>query len=221
MSFQESQDQEYLDLCKARLESPINLIWTTQAVDILSIPGINSINDIGCNVGQFYKATQMNGSGCWLRNVDYTGIDSDECYLDIARSVYPYQEEPLRQFLQLDITKNSLPMRTDATVCSATLEHLERPLESLDYLLRNTLKVMVLRTFLGEMPLKAIRFKPKAQKPYVIHQFSFMEILDLFSQNGFETEVIRDKATDSMPKYLDQGIVRTQYFIVGKRPKTQ
>jgi SAM-dependent methyltransferase len=214
MSFQESQDQDYIDLCKARLESPYCLTWTTQAAEILSEWNIGNINDIGCNVGQFYKACQKWG---WLKRVDYTGIDSDECYLDIARTAYPYQEDPLRQFLQLDITKNSLPMKADATVCSATLEHLERPLDTLDYLLRNTLKVMVLRTLLGEMPLKAIRLKPKAKAPYLIHQFSFMEVLDLFSQNGFETEVIRDRATDSMPKYLDQGIVRTQYFIVGKR----
>jgi len=59
--------------------------------------------------------------------------------------------------------------------------------------------------------------KEGAKTYYNIHQFSFSEIFLSFERNGFSSKVIRDRYTDSMPNYLDNGIVRTFYIVVGNR----
>jgi len=118
----------------------------------------------------------------------------------------------------LDITKEK-PPGCDITVCSATLEHLEYLQPGLDNMLQSTKRLFLLRTFLGESALKSIRMKQGAKTYYNIHQFSFHEIFLSFERNGFSAKVVRDRYTDSMPNYLDNGIIRTFFIVVGNKVK--
>ena len=84
-----TQNKDYLDLSIKRLNEPA-LIWVSQFTDIINSK-INSfnkpvlrINDIGCNVGHFYRnINQINSK------VNYTGFDISKTYLDIAHNHFP------------------------------------------------------------------------------------------------------------------------------------
>jgi hypothetical protein len=175
-----------------------------------SVGGI-TVNDIGCNVGHLYKGIVSDTE--LMNRLIYTGFDCEPQYLDIARRRFPNAS-----FVLSDITKDDLPS-ADVTVISATLEHVDNPVNVLTKLLSSTNETMVLRTFLGENWGKSTRMKPGAKLPYPIYQFSFLYVLEVFNGMGFQTDVIRDKATDSMPKFIDRGIVRTQYVILGRKVK--
>jgi len=69
---------------------------------------------------------------------------------------------------------------------------------------------------MGDRSEKAIFVKDQSGY-YYINQYSFREILELFDKHGYKTTVVRDRYTDSMPKYIGKGIVRTQYIIVGEK----
>jgi trans-aconitate methyltransferase len=213
--FQETQDQEYLDLCKNRLYSKQSLIWTNQVVNIIRSANLapeSKISDIGCNVGHFYKTLARWGPNSEeVIHMDYYGYDVESQYIDIARERFPKGK-----FFMKNIENEPIPS-TDVLVCSATLEHLQYPIDTLKYLLSKTGKLVILRTLVGETSQTHLRMKKMAKAPYVIHQFSFLELLSAMEFYKFHTEVIRDEATDSMPKYIDNGIIRTQYIIVGRK----
>ena len=192
-----------------------SLIWPNQAVDIIRSANLapeSTISDIGCNVGHFYKTLARWGPNSEeVTHMDYYGYDIESQYLDIARERFPKGK-----FLMKNVEIEPIPP-TDVLVCSATLEHLQSPINTLKYLLSITRKLVILRTLVGETSQTHLRMKKTAKAPYTIHQFSFLELLSKLDLYNFHTEVIRDRATDSMPKYIDVGIVRTQYFIVGRR----
>jgi hypothetical protein len=210
--FQNSQDDEYLQICIQRIKEEKNLAWVDQFLDIIydyTCYGENiRLNDIGCNVGQFYKGLKNR-----FPHINYHGYDIENIYLHNARNFFP---ELTNSIFQLDITKEK-PRECNISVISATLEHLEYKSPGLENILETTKDLCILRTFLGETSKKAIFKKEKAKMHYFINQFSFLEILDAFDKFKFQTEIIRDKNTDSLPKYIGQGIVRTQYIIVGKK----
>ena len=210
--FQNSQDNEYIDICIQRLKDEKNLVWVDQFLDIISdqitIESKLKLNDIGCNVGQFYKGVKNA-----FPEIDYHGYDIEHLYLEKAKTFFP---ELKKSIFQLDITQEK-PRVCDISVISATLEHLEYLSPGLDNILSSTKNLCLLRTFLGETAQKAIFKKETAKTYYYINQRSFLEILDLFDKYKFQTQIVRDKYTDSMPKYLGQGILRTQYVIVGKK----
>ena len=60
--FHESQDKEYLDLCIYRAKN-VYLEWVEQFLDIIhenvKLDGTKTLNDIGCNVGYFWKGLNM------------------------------------------------------------------------------------------------------------------------------------------------------------------
>jgi len=62
--FQESQDKEYLELCIHRAKN-VDLTWVEQFLDIIfdSVASDNQlrVNDIGCNLGQFWKGLKKEG----------------------------------------------------------------------------------------------------------------------------------------------------------------
>lgn len=212
--FQQTQDQEYLDLCKKRLYSPENLIWTDQVSNIILQSEYKdaTLNDIGCNVGHLYKTLASRGPNPnELTYLKYTGVDVEPLYLEIARERFPKGNFVLKDIENYPVDSAKI------TVCSATLEHLNRPITTLEFLLSKTQNVMILRTLVGETSQTHLRMKRKAEEPYTIHQFSFSELLSIMEYYGFHTDVRRDLATDSMPKYIDKGIIRTQYIIVGTR----
>ena len=210
--FQESQDKEYFSLCVHRAKKTY-LVWVEQFLDIISenadMNTTLKLNDIGCNLGQFWKGLKRRD----FVNIDYNGFDYEEMYVEEAKNIFPEVSE---KFNFLDIEKTT-PPQCDITVCSATLEHMEYLQPSLENMLESTDKLFLLRTFFGEIPLKSIRMKKNAKSYYNIHQFSFHEVFSSFKRNGFSPKIIRDQYTDSMPRYLDDGIIRTFYVVMGVR----
>jgi len=211
--FQKSQNEKYLKLCIDRVKN-VELTWVEQFLDIIfntvDFRRQLKLNDIGCNLGQFWKGLKK-----WESNVQYLGYDLEEIYLEETKKIFPEISEKL---FELDIAQEK-PQDCDITVCSATLEHLEYLQPALDNILQSTKELFILRTFLGERPFKAIRMKTGAETYYNIHQFSFNEIFSSFERNGFSLQVIRDRYTDSMPIYLDNGIIRTFFIVVGTKVK--
>ncbi len=212
--FQESQNKEYLELCIDRAKN-VELTWVEQFIDII-FNSVDSerqlrLNDIGCNLGQFWKGLKKRVGG----NIQYFGYDLEEIYLDQAKKIFP---EISKKLFKLDIAREK-PPDCDITVCSATLEHLEYLQPGFDNILQSTKQLLLLRTFLGENPLKSIRIKEGAKTYYNIHQFSFSEIFLSLERSGFTSKVIRDRYTDSMPYYIGNGIIRTFFIVAGNKVK--
>lgn len=210
--FQKSQDASYLNAVECRLQNDY-LVWAEQFLDIiaesLDLTAPKTLNDVGCNLGHFYKGFKRRNL-----NLEYRGYDIEPMYLKKACEFFP---EIKGRLFPLNITETA-PEKSDVTVVSALLEHLETLSPGLDHLLESTNEMICFRTFLGENAQKAIYFKDGAQTYYHINQYSFLEVLDTINKHGFCSNVVRDRYTDSMPKYLGQGIVRTQYVVIAQRP---
>lgn len=116
----------------------------------------------------------------------------------------------------LDIVKEK-PRLADISIVSATLEHFKTMSPGLNNILESTSKLLILRTFLGDISDQSIFFKKEAKTFYYVNQYSYREILELLDDYSFSTSIVRDKFTDSMPKYLGQGIVRSQFVIIGRK----
>ncbi len=94
--FQESQNKEYLELCIDRTKN-VELVWVEQFLDVI-FNSVNSekqlrLNDIGCNLGQFWKGLKKRGG-----NIKYRGYDFEEIYLDQARKLFPEISNKLFRF---------------------------------------------------------------------------------------------------------------------------
>ena len=211
--FEKSQEDGYLDLCISRARNEY-LTWVEQLLDIIegeNYEGGLKINDIGCNVGQFWKGLKKRN----LTQLSYYGFDYELIYLNAAEKIFP---ELLGRLYQRDVTTEPLP-NSDITVCSATLEHLPSFEAGLNNIIKSTNKMVLLRTFLGDSQLTSINMKEGAQEPYLIRQFSFHEIFSIFYDAGFTVTIVRDRYTDSMPRYISTGIIRS--FFVIKAVKIQ
>lgn len=204
--FHKSQNKEYLELCVERtLENKFN--WVNQFWGILGNT-VGTINDIGCNVGQFYKS--LNGKN----KTNYIGYDIEPIYIEKAKELFPSG-----RFVILDINKE-LPRSTDISISSATIEHCGP--SALDNILSTTRKHAIIRTMLG-MKHEEDYHQKKGSEPYIVKQFSFKEIFRTFARNGFKVKLEIDSHTKSLPYYIqneeqpDKGIIRTQYLIIGER----
>lgn len=209
--FHESLNDEILEIIINRAKCEY-LTWVEQFLDIIEqnidYDKKKSLNDIGCNLGQFWKGLKRR-----QLNIDYNGYDIEPIYLREIKKIFP----DISNFLySLDISKEK-PNNSDISVMSATLEHLERISPGLDNVLQTTRELFILRTFLGDVSDRSISMIDGAKRYHYINQYSFLEVLELFDRYDFHTSIIRDKYTDSMPKYLGLGIIRTQYVIIGKR----
>ena len=209
--FQKSQNSDYLKVIIKRAKAEY-LTWVEQFLDIIEanidLKRQNTINDIGCNVGQFWK-----GLARRKLKIKYRGFDIEPVYLKAAKSIFP---EAKNCFYLVDIARK-VPPRADISVVSATLEHLEFLFPGLDHILKSTTKLLLLRTFLAEYRDKTIFIKKNAKTYYYINAYSFSEIAEYLEKYGFKTEIVRDRYTDSLPKYLGQKIVRTQYVVIGRK----
>lgn len=204
--FHKSQNKEYLDLCvKRTLKNEFD--WVNQFMGIIGNT-IGTINDIGCNVGQFYKALKNKNK------TDYIGYDIEPIYIEKARELFPKGK-----FVVLDIN-TELPRSADISISSATIEHCG-PL-ALDNILATTRKHVIIRTLLGIKHEEGYHQK-KMSEPYIVKQFSFEEIFSTFARNGFRVRLETDIHTKSLPYYIqneehpDIGIIRTQYIIIGEK----
>lgn len=168
-----TQNEEYLNLIKTRLNQP-KLKWVDQFVDIINyffkdnIKEKIIINDIGCNVGHFYRGiTDIKIS----KNIVYNGYDISKTYIDIAKKHFSSDA-----FEILDISKEA-PKECNISVISATLEHIPDSNVAMDNLFNSTTDIILLRTFLGESELNDECQKSDSQESYIIKQFVLENLL--------------------------------------------
>ena len=178
-----TQNKEYLDLCVQRLNEPI-LTWVNQIANRLPENNI-VLNDIGCNVGHFYRGIQS-------KNITYRGYDVSKTYLDIAKKNFG------EYFYELDITKQ-IPETANITIISATLEHLENYKEALKNIFISTTNKVIIRTFVGYKSKINYKLKPQSKEPYVIHQFTKKQL----NPHKIPLTVIKDEATKSKTYKMD------------------
>jgi len=214
----QTQNSDYLDLSVNRLSSPI-LIWVSQITDIINSNIENfdnseiQINDIGCNVGHFYRNISE-----IKRKVKYTGFDISETYLEIGRSHFPEAS-----FINEDVGGKNFSTskyECDISVISATLEHIEDYETFLKNIFDSTRLFVILRTFVGEESLKEYCLKPGASQSYLIRQFTLDDLKHKSFNLGWETAVIPDKATEGKEKEVCEKILRTQKIISFKNKVT-
>lgn len=206
IDWQTTQDDDYLELCIERL-SGAPLYWVEQFIDIINQKTASSqqapvsLNDIGCCTGAFNVGIRDQAN----TEIDYQGYDISSTYLEVAK-----QHFPKSRFDMLDIAKTQ-PRDTDISVMSGTLEHIDEWQTAIKHICQSTKRFVLMRTFLGTTHEMAYYYKPGAESPYPIYQFTFQQLHEEADKNGFSIEVMRDKATDSIPKYLGCSITRTQY----------
>ncbi|MCV6602605.1 MAG: class I SAM-dependent methyltransferase [Cohaesibacter sp.] len=204
--WQVTQDDDYLTLCTERL-SAAPLYWVEQFVTLINETTANwakepkKINDIGCCTGAFTIGLRDLAKA----NFDYQGYDISKTYLNVARQYFPHEKFDL-----MDIA-TTRPRKSDITVMSGTLEHIDEWQTALAHMCQSTSRFILMRTFLGHKHEMAYYYKPGAQSPYPIYQFTFQQMHEEAEKHGFSIDILRDKATDSIPKYLGCSITRTQY----------
>lgn len=212
-SWHRTQDSEYLQLQRSRIESETILTWVDQVVALVSThltdPAL-SVIDYGCAAGHLAKG--ITGRGLtW----DYLGVDASEEYLEIARETFrqcAFQLMDLEDSTQL----RQLPA-CDVAVCSATLEHLDDPTPLWNHIFESTRRLVVIRTFMDSEPGRDLAVKAGAQCPYVIRQFASAE---LDAPTGWTRRVTTDRATGSEPRELpglETPIVRTMWLLSYER----
>lgn len=211
LDWQATQDAEYIRTSVARLGEP-PLKWCVQFSKILESDGESlarplTINDIGCNVGHFFRSIQTtpHANG-------YVGYDISKTYLDVAKEAFPDA-----MFMLHDIVASAPLRAADVSVVSATLEHCDDWRAALGNIFRSTTHKVYLRTFAERSDSSALYYKATAKLPYVIREFSFRQLYEEAEIAGFSVQTVRDQATDSIPRYLGCGITRTQYVFIFQR----
>lgn len=216
--FQKSQNNEYVDIILKRLEDEIPLVWTSQFCNIIKNfkkNNIETLNDIGCQVGQFYKAIKYHN----LDFINYKGFDIEENYLIEFRK--KFIECKCKTHL-LDVSNQNLP-EADFSVMSATLEHIENYEQSLINILKSTKKISIIRTFLGLDYKNSFVWKNGAKTFYQVQQFKFEDLFSIYLKENFTMKIVQDEFTKSIPQIIDidyrnkEPILRTQYIILGEK----
>lgn len=209
----ETQNDDYLELLIKRLKQE-KLTWVKQFTEIINNFIIEnnikkvSINDIGCNVGHFFKAIED-----LKADIDYKGYDLSNTYLAIAKDCFNVEN-----FYKLDISKN-LPSETDVSIISATLEHIPDHITALENIANSTRELVLIRTFIGDEFLEEYCKKDNSLEPYLIKQFKITDIQEIFSKFVWDIELIEDMATNGIEKKVcnENSIIRKQKILVFKR----
>jgi 2-polyprenyl-3-methyl-5-hydroxy-6-metoxy-1,4-benzoquinol methylase len=210
-----TQNQEYLDLSIKRLDEP-PLIWVSQFTDIINakVKTINKqmfkINDIGCNVGHFYRNINLIDS-----IVEYTGFDISQTYLDIAHNHFPEANFILEDVGSSEFDRNKY--NCDISIVSATLEHIEDYEVFLENIFQSTNHLVLIRTFIGTKSLKDYCLKSGANQSYLIRQFQLSDLKDKSFNCSWICEEIVDLATGGLQKQVYEGIDRSQKILSFKK----
>ena len=206
-----TQNKDYLDLSIKRLNEPA-LIWVSQFTDIINskMKSFNKsalkINDIGCNVGHFYRnINQINSK------VNYTGFDISKTYLDIAHNHFPEANFILEDVGSHKFAKNKY--NCDISVISATLEHIEDYEVFLENVFQSTNDLVLIRTFIGNESRKDYCLKPGANQSYLIRQFKLAELKGKSFNSSWNCDEIEDLATGGVQKQVCDGIDRSQRIL--------
>jgi SAM-dependent methyltransferase len=213
-TFEMITEAGYLDLLVRRLHDETPLTWLTQAREILEpeIKAHKTILDVGCATGYAAKI---------FPTLDYLGVDVEEAYLDIARKFFAQNNRV--NFQSHDVMKAPLDRPRDLVILNAVLEHCATLNPALENVIACAGKVILLRTFLGDVqqistvPSPKPAFADTARK--FSNQYAFLDIFKTLERHGFVGELIRDKYTDSLPRFVD-GSMRTFYFVKATRHET-
>jgi SAM-dependent methyltransferase len=206
-----TQNKDYLDLSIKRLNEPA-LIWVSQFADIINSKiksfdkPILRINDIGCNVGHFYRNVNEIKS-----KVNYTGFDISQTYLDIAHNHFPEANFILEDVGSSNFNKNIY--NCDISIISATLEHIEDYEVFLENVFESTNDLVLIRTFVGNESRKDYCLKPGATQSYLIRQFQLAELKHKSFISSWNCEEIEDLATGGVQKQVCDGIDRSQRIL--------
>jgi hypothetical protein len=218
MTWQDTQNSEYLNLIESRLET-VNLVWVKQFLAIIAeernTKSLTSLKDVGCQALQFYKQLRLTDFG-----IKYFGYDLERLYLNIGILRYPEVAENL---FHEDFAHLKSPIFTDISVSSATLEHVDDWMSMLDNLIQSTTHLILIRTFLNVTTNRHLVHSANAKNPYPIWEFGFEEITTFFAHRGWQTKIVRDEYTDSLPfakwyEHSQTSVLRT-FFILAATPR--
>ena len=206
-----TQNKDYLDLSIKRLNEPA-LIWVSQFTDIINSKmksfdkPVLKINDIGCNVGHFYRNINEIKS-----KVNYAGFDISKTYLDVAHNHFPEANFILEDVSSHKFDKNKY--NCDISVISATLEHIENYEVFLENVFQSTNDLVLIRTFIGNKSSKDYCLKAGANQSYLIRQFKLAELKDKSFNSSWNCDEIEDLATGGVQKQVCDGIDRSQRIL--------
>jgi SAM-dependent methyltransferase len=202
---------DYLDLLVRRLHDDTPLTWLTQAREILE-PEIKpqmTLLDVGCATGYAAKL---------FAELEYLGVDVEEAYLEIARK--HFAENSRVSFQSHDVMKAPIDRPCDFVILNAVLEHCPTLNPALENVIACAGRVILMRTFLGEV--EQIRTVPSPKPAFAdtvrkfSNQYAFLDVFKTLERHGFMGELIRDRYTDSLPRFVD-GSMRTFYFVKATR----
>lgn len=207
--WQETQNDSYLVLLQQRLQEP-KLTWVNQFVAIINSEIKDkargelkpiSVNDYGCNVGHFFRGIE--DIGC---EVNYHGFDISETYLKIAKKTFGAQYFHLLDIADIESSANIECLKSNVSVISATLEHIENYESAMHNVFSNTSDLVVLRTFVGETSLKDKCRTIGAKSDYLIRQFTIEELTGIPLELGWCCRQELDLATKGESKMVCNSI---------------
>ena len=213
-TFSAISKNEYFQLLLRRMhgEEP-ELTWLTQFRDILAqrlCPG-QTLLDVGCATGYAARALAPLA-------LDYLGVDAEPTYLEPARQWF--SKCTGTAFAEHDIMTGPVVPARDAVICCAMLEHCAGLHPTLDNLARSCRSTLLLRTFMGHaeelvsIPSPNPAFADVYRKP--VNQYAFSDIFNALDDHGFDSLILRDRYTDSMPRFV-YGQVRTFHVLLATR----
>ena len=192
----------------------IDHIWVEQVIKLLektTDKSKYSLNDIGCNLFQFYKGIRR------LRlekKYKYRGYDIDDFYLKSGIQIF---KELKKKFTQLDIEKEK-PRSADISIVSALLEHTNKYEIALKNVLESTNQILILRTFLGKDRRLVYKNKKEKIKGYWINEYSIKKIQGLLISENFSIiKIFEDRATKGKMHEVYPKIKRKFSIILAKK----
>jgi len=169
---------------------------TKQLITLISEvyePGMRVL-DVGCNVGHYLTGLRRK-----FPNLDYTGVDAYEYYIEIAKK--SFANDPNAKFAVKDIFKPLFPEDPrDIVYCCNVLLHLPDFRAPIRNLLDSTKKVCFVRTLLGDFT-NIVKSPTKDEYDESGNPLNFWYLntwkkeyfIDFVKKLGWKTELIPDK----------------------------
>lgn len=186
------------DVYKYRIQN-VRLKWCIQIIKILKDLKIfekkTLLKDLGSNYFQFYKEIKFKKLN---KKIDYFGYESEKKYIELGLKFFP---ELKKKYKIKNIEKCNF-IKTNITICSATLEHTLDPIKVLNKIIQTTENVIVIRTFIGNKNLRKIYFTKK-NNGYLIRQFTKKFFTEKFLKSNFKTKFYQDLATNKKYNFIN------------------
>ena len=169
------------------------LIWCKQVINILKkdfkFSNNLKINDVGCGYFPFYKELKLSNLKC-----DYFGYDNDEKILNLGIKKFPNLKNKHKK---LNIERLKSLRRANITVVSSLLEHLNKPFEVLNYIIKNNKNCLVLRIPICKKGSYNLIKSTKKNSEWIFNVFKKKDIISILKKNKFELKFYTDKASQN------------------------